>query len=356
MPDDRDERTEEATPRRREEARQKGNIAKSMELNYALVFLTGVMSVYFFIKHMFANIREVFIYYLTHLNYDLTVANAYALAFTLVKQMFVIVFPVLLALIVVSIFSNVAQFGFLMSSEALVPKFERINPISGLGRLFSMRGLVELLKSIVKIAIIGYVVYFTIKSGYEQYLMLSYAPVNTIIVFVLTVIYKVAIRAGIAMLVLAVFDFGYQRWQYEQDMKMTIQEIKEEYRNTEGDPLVKSRIRSIQREMARRRMMEEVPKADVVITNPTHYAVAIQYDPLTMSAPKVIAKGQRLIAQKIREIAEGNRIPLVENPPVARAIYASVDVGDEVPEEYYTVIAEILAYVYKLKNKKVGKV
>lgn len=351
--ENRDERTEEATPRRREEARKKGNVAKSMELNYALVFLTGVTSVYFFITHMYRNIRQVFLYFFSHLTYELTVNNVYALALMLVQQIAIILFPILLALIVISIFSNVAQIGFMASAEALEPKFERVNPLSGAKRLFSMRGMVELLKSILKIVIIGYVVYFTIKSGYEDYVMLSYSPVNTTIVFALEVVFKVALRAGLAMLVLALFDFGYQRWQHSQELRMTLQEVKEEYRNTEGDPLVKSRIRSLQREMARRRMMEEVPKADVVITNPTHYAVAIQYDPDTMSAPKVVAKGQRMIAQKIREIAEKNRIPLVENPPVARAIYAAVDVGDEVPEEYYTVIAEILAFVYKLKSKKI---
>lgn len=354
MPDEnRDERTEDATPRRREEARKKGNVAKSMELNYSLVFLTGVTTVYFFITHMYRSIRQVFLYFFSHLTYELTVANVYTLAFMLVKQVAIILFPILLALILISIFSNVAQIGFMASAESLEPKFERVNPLSGMKRLFSMRGIVELVKSILKIVIIGYIVYYTIKSGYENYVMLSYAPVNATIVFALNVIFKVSLRAGLAMLVLALFDFGYQRWQHSQELRMTLQEVKEEYRNTEGDPLIKSRIRSLQREMARRRMMEEVPKADVVVTNPTHYAVAIQYDPDTMSAPKVIAKGQRMIAQKIREIAEKNRIPLVENPPVARAIYAAVDVGDEVPEEYYTVIAEILAYVYKLKNKKI---
>ncbi len=352
MPDDRDEKTEDATPRRREDARKKGNVAKSMELNYALVFLTGITSIYFFITHMYRHIRQVFLYTFSHLTYELTTASVYGLAIMLVKQIAIILFPILLALLIISIFSNVAQIGFMTSVESLEPKFERIDPMSGMKRLFSMRGIVELLKAILKITIIGYVVYFTIKSGYENYVMLSYAPVNTTIVFALGVIFKVALRAGLAMLILALFDLVFQRWQHSQDLRMTLQEVKEEYRNTEGDPLIKSRIRSLQREMARRRMMEEVPQADVVITNPTHYAVAIKYDATTMSAPKVIAKGQRVIAQKIREIAEKNRIPLVENPPVARAIYAAVDVGDEVPEEFYTVIAEILAYVYKLKNKK----
>ena len=350
--DSSEEKTEQATPRRKEEARKKGNVPKSIELNYALGFLTAIFSLYFFMNYIYLNLKNVFIHFFSDFSYEITVPNVVSLFVFILKNVAFMLFPIIIALVAIALFSNIIQTGFISSEDALKPQFNRINPIEGFKKLFSLKGIVELIKSILKIFAIGYIVYWTIRTGYENYVLLVYAPVNTIIVFLLKLSYKVAFRAGIAMIIIGIFDFAYQKWQHGKDLMMTKQEVKEEYKNTEGDPQVKSRIRALQREMASRRMMESVPEADVVITNPTHYAIAIKYDEQESDAPIVIAKGKLFIAQKIKEIARDNGVPIMENPPLARALFASVEIGEEIPEEYYTAVAEILAYVYSLNKKK----
>jgi flagellar biosynthetic protein FlhB len=259
--------------------------------------------------------------------------------------------PVCLAILIVGVLANIIQVGFLFSVEPLVPKFEKIDPIAGTKRLLSVRSLVELAKSILKIAIIGAVAYVIIKGEYDKFLVLCDTGVIVMWHFLLAVAYKILFWVCIVLIVLAVLDFAFQRWEQEKKLRMTRQEVKEERKQMEGDPQIKARVRSLQREMARRRMMEQVPKATVVVTNPTYIAIAIRYEQETMRAPVILAKGKRIMAQRIREVALKNSIPIYEDKPLARAMFDKVEAGDEIPMEFYTAVAEILAYVYRLKTR-----
>jgi flagellar biosynthetic protein FlhB len=237
-----------------------------------------------------------------------------------------------------------------MSTEAIAPKLNKLSPISGMKRLVSIKALVELAKSIIKLLFIGTIAYLLVKSDMEAFPVLIHQEVGQILVFIARVSLKISFFVCLALVVLAVLDFLYQRWQHEKDLKMTKQEVKDEQKQTFGDPKVKSRIRSMQMEMARRRMMEAVPEADVVITNPTHLAIAIKFDAEEMIAPQVLAKGAGHVAQRIKEIASENQIPLVEDKPLAQALYKMVELGDYIPAELYRAVAEVLAYVYRLKG------
>jgi flagellar biosynthetic protein FlhB len=242
------------------------------------------------------------------------------------------------------------QVGFQISTEAMALKLSKLNPISGMKRLASLKSLVELGKSIIKILFIGSIAYLLMISDMQEFPSLIHQEVGQILVFIARVSLKICFFVCLAMIVLAVLDYIYQRWQYEQDLKMTKQEVKDEQKQSYGDPQVKSRIRAVQMEMARRRMMEAVPQADVVITNPTHLAIALKFDAREMIAPRVLAKGSGHIAQRIREIAVDNQIPLVEEKLLARALYKMVEIGDYIPAELYRAVAEVLAYVYRLKG------
>jgi len=248
--------------------------------------------------------------------------------------------------------ANIAQVGFLFSSEAIMPKFSKIDPMKGLQRLFSTRSLVELVKSVAKILIVGFIAYLTMRSESDKILPLVQYSVPDILAYIGRVSFKILYTTSIVLLALAVFDYVYQKWETDKSLKMTKQEIKEENKQTEGDPLVKGRIRRLQREIARKRMMAQVPKADVVITNPTHFAVAIRYVPEKMKAPVVIAKGADFLAEKIKEIAKTHNVPIVENKAVAQVLYRMVQIDQVVPETLYKAIAEILVYVYSLKQKR----
>jgi flagellar biosynthetic protein FlhB len=232
-----------------------------------------------------------------------------------------------------------------------MPKLEKINPVSGFSRFFSMRSIVETLKNIVKLVLIICVAYITLKKEFLTMLTLADASVLSIWAYVLAVSYKVILRIALAMVIIAILDYAYQRFEHEKQLKMTHQEVKEERKQLEGDPQVKARIRSLQREMARRRMMEQVPKATVVVTNPTHLAIALRYEPKENDAPVVVAKGKDLIAQKIKKLAQENDVPVVEDKPLARSMYDKVEVGFPIPVEFFTAVAEIMAYVYRLKNR-----
>jgi flagellar biosynthetic protein FlhB len=260
------------------------------------------------------------------------------------------ILPVMIVLCVVAILANALQTGLLLSVEALTPSASKLNPVSGLQRLFSLKSLVELAKSIAKLVIVGWVAVSTLKAAFPRLIPLTYQDSGSIMALLGQESMTVLIKCCWIILILALLDYFYQRWQHEESIKMTKQEVKDEHKQTEGDPLVKGRIRTIQREMARKRMMEEVPKADVVITNPVRLAIALKYDPLEGSAPVVVAKGSRLIAARIRELAREHDIPIVENKPLAQNLY-NLDLGDEIPAETYQAVAEILAYVYGLKKK-----
>jgi len=262
--------------------------------------------------------------------------------------------PLFAAIVIAAVLSNIMQVGFLLSAESIKPKFSKLNPLKGFERLFSKQSIMELVKSLLKLAIVGGVGYFTIKGEIKNLLFLGDMELHSIITYTFATIFKLFITCTIAMIFVVAIDYAFQKWDFEKRLRMSKNEIKDEFKKTEGDPLIKSRIRSIQMQMAKKRMMHDVPDADVVITNPTHFAVAIKYDGLTMGAPKLLAKGAGGIAKRIKELAAQHDIPIVENKELARSLYSLVEVGQEVPGVLYQSIAEVLAYIYRIKNNRKG--
>jgi len=259
--------------------------------------------------------------------------------------------PAMGAMMVIGFVTSVAQVGFQISTKGIEPKFEKFDVIKGISNLFSGKTLFAAVRDTIKLTIVSIVAYKVIKGEADSFMLMSDMSVAQLATTIGRLTLIIAIKIGVAILFIAILDYAYQRWEFEKSIRMSHQEIKEEYKDTEGSPQIKSRIKQIQREQARRRMMEEVPKADVVITNPTHYAVAIKYDPSQMNAPHVIAKGQNLIAQKIKEVARENNVPIIEDKQLAQALYKLCEIGQMVPHNLYRAVAEVLAYVYRLKGK-----
>lgn len=345
------EKTEEATPKRRSEARNKGQVAKSVEINSAFVILAAFFTLKLIGPFMYGELTNLYRYvYSDFSTKDFTINYIYVLFLNLSMIFFKVAFPVMLVILIVSLFINVMQVGFHFTFEPLMPNFERLNPIAGFQRLFSKRSLVELVKSLLKVVIIGYFIYrFIMKEVSELPALISAEPAYSLFTAA-SLSLDIAFQIGAVMLVLAALDYYYQWWDFNKSIKMSKQDVKEEYKQTEGNPQIKSKIKERQRALAMRRMMQDVPKADVIVTNPTHYAVALKYEQ-GMTAPTVLAKGQDLVAQRIKQIALENKIVTVENKPLARALFAAVEVGDMVPQELYQAVAEVLAYVYRLKKR-----
>jgi len=348
------EKTEQATPKRREEARKKGQVPKSIEMNSAIIlfgtllflyFTGGIIfnKMYYYSQIVFQNIGTV----------RLTPDNLSNYTVMGMVNALKIMAPVIFVIMFLGLVSSITQVGFLFTLEPLIPKWEKISPASGFKRIFSRRSFVELVKGVLKIVLVGIISYFEIKRKVAEYVHLSDMEPVSLFKFGSYAAFVLGIKIAIVLLILAILDYAFQRWDHSKKIMMSRLEIKEELKQMEGDPMVKARIRSIQREISRRRMMEDVPEADVVITNPTNLAIALKYNPEETEAPVVVAKGARKIAEKIKEIAREYGIPIVEDKPLAKALYKAVNVGDEIPEKFFQAVAEILAYVYKLKNKKV---
>lgn len=348
------ERTEQATPKRREEAHEKGQVAKSREL--ASVAVLGSCLIYFYfgashmVKHMSALMKR---YFINSSRLSINDVNIHSILLDFIYETFLILIPFLIVVMIAGFLANLFQVGFMFSTESIKPQLSKIDPLKGFRRLLSTRSLVELAKGIAKMTIVGLIAYWTMKGELRKIMPLMNYNIADIIIFISRVSFKILLTTSIALLVLAILDYIYQKWEFEKNLKMSRQEIKDENKQTEGDPLVKGRIRRLQRDIARKRMMAQVPKADVVVTNPTHFAVAISYAPEKMSAPVVVAKGADFLAEKIKEIARQHDIPIVENKSVAQVLYRMVDVDQTVPETLYKAIAEILVYVYSLKRKRI---
>ncbi|WP_026906134.1 flagellar biosynthesis protein FlhB [Paucisalibacillus globulus] len=346
------EKTEKATPKRRNDERKKGRVAKSQDVNTAflLLFVLIVMAVFgSFIKD---NMLGLFQHTFTEfINWELTEKTVFQIFLESILEFAKIVGPIMLIAMIAGVASNLMQVGFMFTTESLKFDLKKIDPIQGAKRIFSIRALVELLKSLLKIVIIGAVTFIVIWIYKDEMLMIAFKDVDNVLVFFGRVTLIMGIAAIIALLFLAVFDYAYQRFDFEKNIRMSKQDIRDEYKNVEGDPLIKSKIKEKQRQIAMRRMMSEIPNADVVITNPTHFAIAIKYDENKASAPYVVAKGVDSIAFKIREIAKANNVTQVENRPLARSLYASVEIGEAIPEEFYQAVAEVLAYVYRMEKK-----
>jgi len=349
-------KTESATPRRREDARKRGQVARSTELASALSLLGMLVVINLAAMHMMRELARIAEYAWGGLGtFTFSETELKRQMLTFFVELLLVMGPMLLGAVVIGVFSNVVQFGFVFAPEAMKLRFENLSPARGFERLFSRRTLVEVFKSFLKIGVIGFTAWWTVAGRLPQLMTLMNTDLAVFFTAVGGTASIVMLRVGLIMLGLALLDFFYQRWEFEESLKMSKQEIKDEYRQMEGDPLVKARIRKMQQEAARRRMFAELPNADVVITNPTHLAVALKYDGASMDAPVVLAKGARLMAARIKAIAAENGIPVMENKPLARALYRSVPVGGSVPGAYFAAIAEVLAFVYQAKGVLVAK-
>ena len=347
------EKTEKATPRRRQKARERGQVFSSRELTSALILISSFMLIKTLGTKAVYDISTFVINMLQNLSSSEEVFNVNGLTKVFYESVFFIgrtVAPLALGVMSVGLLSNYLQVGFILNTEPLSPKLERINPLSGFKRVFSKRSVMELLKSIVKIFAVGYVVYKNLIAQKHVFPLMLDMDLTAAAIFTTNLAFNIGTKAAITLLVLSIFDLLYQWYEYESSLKMSKEDIKEEFKEVEGNPQTKSRIRQIQRQMSRGRMMKDLRTADVVITNPTHFAIGLAYDASTHSAPIVVAKGSDLLAQKIKEIAEEENIPIVEDKPLAQTLYKSVEVGDLIPEELYNAVAEILAFVYGLEE------
>lgn len=347
------EKTEEATPQRRDDYRKQGQVVQTRELSSALALFGLALVIWFMGRMAVEQFFEIYNFlYKTQLlatvkNGDVMPALAYAF-----KKIFLITLPVYVILFTVGVASTVVQIGFLFSEEAMKPNLNKINPLEGLKRLFGLKSLVEGMKAIFKFALVSTVIYFVLRNEYAVIPKLMYYKPIEIFSYIGILVFKSMVSIGGLMIVLAAVDYLFQRYDMEKQMRMTKQEVKEEAKSREGDPLIKARIRKIQKDMSNNRMMADVPKADVIITNPTHLAIAIKYDPENYAAPMILAKGADHIAAKIRELAKEHEIPIVENKPLARTIYKTLEIGQAIPRELFEAVAEVLAYVFKLRRKK----
>ena len=345
------EKSEQASDKRREEFRKKGQVAQSREVQTAAMLAGFALLWYSYGPTFWVGLsRLVAQLWSTSGTFALTPATTVTLLGFLLGRLALLLWPVLLLVLVVGFLASFLQIGWIFTTDPLTPDFSKLDPLQGMKRFVSWRSLVELLKSMAKLILVGWVAYRTIRPELESLVLLTNMEVVDTLAFLGRLSGLVLAKTCGVIVVLAVIDFIFVRWEMEQKMKMTKQEQKEEMRESEGDPLLKARVRSLQLQMSRRRMMAEVPKADVVITNPTHLSIAIVYNRGKMDAPQVVAKGADLVAMRIREIARENQVPLVENVAVARALY-QVELGGVVPEEMFVAVAEILAYVYKLRVK-----
>lgn len=348
------ERSEEATQQRRDDFRRRGQVAQTRELG-SVVSLLGFALLFwlmsgFFTQQIIESYQLVYGYissgffgpeHFRSLLIAVGIRGAY------------ILMPIFLFAGIMALSASVLQVGFLYNEDALSPDFEKINPISGFQRLLSLRSLVEGIKAMLKMAVIAATAYYIIKSSLHVLpQMVTLAP-HEILSFLIENIFRLILGVGGVLVVIAAADYFFQRYQMEEQMKMTKQEIRDEVKTREGDPLIKARIRKIQKEVAQRRMMADVPKADVIITNPTHLAIALKYSPEKYAAPVMLAKGQDHLALRIRELAKEHNIPIVENKPLARAMFKTMEIGQVIPRELFAAVAEVLAYVFKLKRRRI---
>ena len=351
MADDQ-EKTEDATDQRREEFRKRGQVAQTKELSSVVVLLGSAGMLWFlgrfFLQQLTELLTQSFGQFLVMAarNGEMKEAAIFAS-----KKGLLIAVPFMCIIAILSVVSNVVQTGLLHNEEALEFNLEHLNPISGLTKLFALRSVIEGAKGILKIIVIVCVMIMLVKEHIPKMPTLVNFSIEQLLYFGGDLTIRLLAGVGTFMAVLAAADYFYQRWELEKQMRMSKQEIKEEHKSREGDPMIKAKIRRIQREMANKRMMADVPRATVIVTNPTHIACALEYDPATMAAPRLIAKGAGVIAERIKEIARENNIPVMENKPLARTIYKTLKIGHTVPRELFTAVAQVLTYVYKLKRK-----
>jgi len=353
------DKSEEPTPHKLREARKKGQIAKSKEITTALLVLATYQVFKVLAKNMWIQIVAFSQYVLRLLptvKDTLNQANSASLIYMAISTLIKIIFPLLIFVFSIAIFIEMFQTKLMFSTESIKPKLEKINPLKGLKRMFSLKGVVMVLINLAKIATVAFITITTIRDSFAIIITTMTMTNWQLMLFVGSLVMKIATKVSLFYIFIALLDYYYQKYEFHKQMKMTKQEVKEEYKRLEGDPVIKQRQRQAQREMSQKRMMGGVPQADVVVTNPTHIACAIKYDPQTMKSPVLLAKGQRLVAEEIKKIAEMYEIPIIENVILARGLYDSTDINEQVPFELYKPVAEVLAFIYKLKRRRKSRI
>ncbi len=354
MADDMGEKTEEPTPRKRNEARSEGNIPKSLDLNAGIILFGGIILLGVFggqmLRAMSSMVRSMLSLEAgSSVTRTDDLSQAWALGMNFAYE---IVTPVVIGLVVIALLNGYFQVGVLFTLKPLQPSLSKISPIKGLARMFSLRSVMRLVMSLGKVGMVMAVATVVIYFDMPKIVSLMNLSAGQVLIAAADIVWWLAVKIAVVLLLLGILDYMYQKWQHEQDLKMTKFEVKQEMKQMDGDPLVKQRRAKVARQLALQRLQQHVPQADVVVTNPTHYAVALKYDGKTMSAPRMVAKGADYMAMRIRQIAVGVGIPIVERPPLARALYREVEPGQEIPADYYAAVAEILAYVYRLNGRQ----
>lgn len=344
------EKSQQPTSRRKTKARREGNVASSKELPAAISLLCVSVFFYFFGPHIFTSLGRVMREYFMMTNFEINVETTPTLFMFGLEETTKIMAPFFFLLLLIGIAVNIYMVGWVISTKALKLKFNKLNPFTGFGKFFKLKSLVELAKSVFKIFVIGYLAYYIVVGKLSLITSMADMDFYDILKEISLILFEIMWKISVLVLIMAIIDYKYQKWQHNKDLMMTKQEVREERKQMEGDPHIKGKIRQLQRDMARQRMMESVPQSDVVVTNPTHYAVALRYSPGEDRAPVVLAKGQRLIALRIKEIAKKNGVHIHEAPPLARSLFKTVDIGDEIPENLYKAVAEILTLVDKFKK------
>lgn len=349
------EKTEDATAKKLQDVRNEGNVAKSREISTAASLLALFVSLKLIIGFIGNRMQKSFSdFYQLIPRYAESGIDTHGFSFLMLKgigSLTIMILPFLLTGFIVAFLSNVLQFKFKATTKPLQPKFNKMNPINGFKRIFSLNTLMEFLKSLVKVVVISYLVYGVFSDHAKDLYLIYDISLNQSILLMYDIIMELGVKICILFCLIAVIDLRFQRWKFKQDNKMTKQEVKDEYKNQEGDPKVKGQQKQRMMQAARQRMMSAIPEADVVITNPTHFAVALSYKSGQGQAPVVIAKGADFLAGRIKEIAKEHHVEIVENKPLARMLYYNVDVGSEIPPELYQAVAEVLAYVYQLHDR-----
>ncbi|MEM8739359.1 MAG: flagellar biosynthesis protein FlhB [Planctomycetota bacterium] len=350
------DKTEQASPRRLSEARRDGNVPRSQDLTAAVMLLAAMIGLHFYGLRVFASMRSTMVTVLggahspnpTRLD-DLVAVSAYS-----TRALLAMFAPLALAIMAIGLLACIGQVGFLLTGKPLVPSINKLNPLKGLQQMVSARAGVRLLQSLAKFIIIGAVAAAVMVKDMSAILHLAQLSAGPAFALGAAMVFELALILCALLIFLALLDFWFQKWQHAQDLKMTKEQVKQEMKDMDGDPLVKQRRARVARQLAMQRMAQAVPTADVIVTNPTHFAVALKYDKTSMQAPRVVAKGADFMALRIRQIAAVHGIPLVERKPLARALYADLEVGQEIPQDHYAAVAEILAYVYRLGGQKVA--
>ncbi|MGP4059842.1 flagellar biosynthesis protein FlhB [Halobacillus sp. H74] len=347
-----DEKTEEATPKKRQDTRKKGQVPKSQDVNTGFLLLLVFGALFLLGGYMKGTMTGMYeLAFSEYIHRDLTQKQTHSMFVEMTIEITKVIAPIMGVAIVAGLASNLLQVGIMFTGEPLKVDLKKLDPIKGAKRIFSARALVELLKSLLKISMVGVITFAIIWVNKDQMLMMSQKSVEVALAFFGTITTIMGLASALALLILSVLDYTYQRYDHEKNIRMSKKDIKDEHKNMEGDPQIKAKIKEKQRQMSASRMMSEVPDADVVITNPTHYAIAIKYEESKSEAPFVVAKGVDFLALKIREVARSNDVMTVENRPLARSLYQHSEIDQPIDEQFYKAVAEVLAYVYQLEKK-----